>query len=751
LPHSGACGWRSPRIPEYFTSDMMLVRQLNTLAALITIAATAAAAPQESVGKRLSAIVGVAVEEYAKGVDEGGRITSVVEYDEATGFLREARDVAARLTAPNAPAVRAALDTLAAAAARRVGSAVLRTMYDSFSVALGAEGALDLPSRAIDLARGKTLYDAHCSSCHGPTGGGGPAVPGGLAPPAIGHADVMRDVTPALTYRIVSVGIQGTAMQGWGGVLSTDDRWDVVAYVNSLRANNGERSRGATVLTRVCPRCDDFPAPALTFEWQSRHSDAEMAAMLRTGDPATGLPGSARLATSEADALVAALRAQVLVQPGVQAATDTRGSRPDPRAAARTVVRTLEEAVSAARAGRGEAAADLAFDAYIAFEPLETNARMRDPALVARMEREFADFRSALKVDDVSGAEAILALIEREMPAVLELAVASSTPWGTFLESFIIILREGFEAILVLGAIVAFLIKTGNRRRIREIWYGSLAGIAASLMLAVMLRTVLAAVPASREVIEGVTLLVAVAVLFSVSYWLLSKVESARWQTFIRERVNSALEHGGGFTLAFVAFLAVFREGAETALFFQALMARSETTLVPVFAGIGVGAATLTVTFSLFYRFGVRIPLRPFFAVTSGLLYWMAFVFAGKGVKELQEGGAMTRTLLPGFPQVDALGIYPTVETLLLQVALVTLLLLALWRTLLRPSVGEACVADSTGGDVAALDAAGQVPPEVAARLAELQVTARRLQERVETLEKEVEHDAALHRDRDPA
>ena len=473
--------------------------------------------------------------------------------------------------------------------------------------------------------------------------------------------------------------------------------------------------------------------------------------MLRAGDPVTGLPGSTPLSTSEADALVAALRAEVRVESGVQAAADIARASSDPRAAARNVTRTLDEAVLAARAGRGQAASDLAFDAYIAFEPLETNARMRDPALVARMEREFADFHSALKAGDVIGAEAILAVIEREIPGVLELAVASSTPWGTFLESFLIILREGFEAILVLGAIVAFLIKTGHRQRIREIWYGSLTGVAASLILAVLLRTVLSAVPASREVIEGVTLLVAVVVLFSVSYWLLSKVESARWQAFIRERVNSALEHGGGFTLAFVAFLAVFREGAETALFFQALVARSEATLVPVFSGIAVGGATLAVTFSLFYRFGIRIPLRPFFAVTSGLLYWMAFVFAGKGVKELQEGGAMTRTLLPGFPQVDALGIYPTVETVLVQVTLVTLLLVALWRTLLRPSVGETCVADSQGGAVAGIEAGTKVPPEVVARLAELQVTARRLQERVETLEKEVEHDATLHRDRDPA
>ncbi|MDA1080217.1 MAG: FTR1 family protein [Gemmatimonadetes bacterium] len=726
---------------------MRLKLQLCTLA-VFTAAGTAVAAPapaQEPIGKRLSAIVGVAVEEYAKGVEESGRLKSAVEYDEATGFLREARDVAARLTTPNAVAVRTALDSLSAAAERRAGPTTVRAFYEEFSTALGAEGALDLPSRFVDLARGRSLYDANCASCHGITGQGGPPVPGGLEPPAIGRSDVMRDVSPALTYRIVSVGVQGTAMVGWSQTLSSDDRWDVVSYVNSLRTSDAERRRGNSVLARICPRCTDAPSPAQLFEWQTGHSDAQIAAMLRAGDPTTGLAASGPLTASEADALVAALHASSIVEPAARAQATSRAGMTDPRAAARNVLVMLEAAASAARAGRSAAAVDLALDAYIAFEPLETNARMRDPALVARMEREFADFRSALKRDDLSGAERILVVLEREVPTILELAVASSTSWGTFLESFLIILREGFEAILVLGAVVAFLIKTGHRKRVREIWYGSLAGVAASVVLAVLLRTVLAAVPASREVIEGVTLLVAVVVLFSVSYWLLSKVESAKWQQFIREKVNSALEHGGGLTLAFVAFLAVFREGAETALFFQALMSRSEASLVPVFAGIGAGGAALAVTFSLFYRFGVRIPLRPFFAVTSGLLYWMAFVFAGKGIKELQEGGAMTRTLLPGFPQIDSFGIYPTVETILLQVVLVALLLVALWRTFLIPAgpPGEsrAVAAEPDEG-------APQIPPEVAARLSELQVTAHRLQERVASLEKEVEHDATIHGER---
>jgi high-affinity iron transporter len=644
------------------------------------------AAPQEPVGKRLSAIVGVAIEEYAKGVDDKGKVFSQLEYDEATGFLKEAKDVALRLTTPTVVAVRAAIDSLAAAADRRVSPAELRKIYDTFTVALGADGALDLPSRPVDLFRGRALYEGKCASCHGVSGGGGPAVGGALAPPAIGTMEAMRDVTPALAFRIVSVGIQGTPMKAWSDELSIDDRWDVVSYLNSMRTTDASRSRGRALLARHCPGCSPQTSKGRTFDWQAAQSDAEIAAMLRAGNATTGITLTGALSVAEADDMVAALRADAVVTPRPTQAVGVG----DPRGTARDVMRILDEALTALRAGRDVDAGDLSFDAYIAFEPLETNARMHDPALVARMEREFADFRSAIEAKNIATAETHRSAIEREMPAVIDLAVATTTKWGTFLESFIIILREGFEAILVLGAMVTFLVKTGNKKRVRDIWIGGLAGVAMSVVLTIMLKTMLSAVPASREVIEGATMLVAVLILFSVSYWLLSKVEAARWQLFIREKVSSALSHGGRWTLAFVAFLAVFREGAETALFFQALLARSEGAAVPVGGGLVAGGVALTVMFTLFYRFGVRIPLRPFFAVTSGLLYWMAFVFAGKGIKELQEGGAMSRTLLPGFPHVEFMGLYPTVESLMAQFVLFALLLFALWRTFRPlPDAGE--------------------------------------------------------------
>ncbi len=679
---------------------------------------------QEAPAKRLSAIVGVAVEEYSKGVDANGKIIASSELDEVADFLKDAKDVANRLSSPNAAAVRLVLDSLMAAAQRRVTPAELGKIHGKFVIALGVEGALDLPTRAVDLARGKKIFEQDCAQCHGLHGAGdGPKAKDIQPPPAaIGSASTMNGVTPALLYRVISVGVAGTMMPAWAAMLSPDERWAVASYINSLRATDADRAAGAQLVKAHCAMCGgNSPPDLMRFSWLAEHSDSQVVAAIMS-DAAPGFQGGSSLSAVDAQQAVAALRASPHIVAQVSTAA---GESVSPDDAARRVVRLIDDALVAARASRSADAGDLAFDAYIAFEPLEGPARMRDPGLVADMERHFADFKGALKAGDLGAAETVRTKIEQGMPAVLELSATTSSTWGVFFESFVIIVREGFEAILVLGAVVAFLVKTGNRARLRDIWWGAGVGIAASAILAVLLSTLLKHVPASQDTIEGVTMLIAVVVLFSVSYWLLSKVEAAKWQQFIRDKVNSALSNGGSFALAFVAFLAVFREGAEVALFYQALFTRAGDIVMPVSLGLASGGATLAVIFTLFWWFGVRIPLRPFFAVTSALLYYMALVFAGTGIKELQEANVLSRTTLPGFPHVELIGLYPTVETLLAQGVLIALLLFALW-THFKP----------TPADEAEEEA---VPPEVAARLAELQATARRLQDRVSTLEKEIE------------
>jgi high-affinity iron transporter len=244
---------------------------------------------------------------------------------------------------------------------------------------------------------------------------------------------------------------------------------------------------------------------------------------------------------------------------------------------------------------------------------------------------------------------------------------------GVFLASLLIILREGFEAILVIAAIAAYLIRSGNARQTRVVYGSSIAALAASGAAAVALQYVFEVSGANQEILEGAAMLLAVVVLFFVSNWMISKAESEAWKNYIEGKVQSAVETGSSFALGAAAFLAVFREGAETILFYQALLAESSAFKNMVWTGFLVGCAALVAIF-LLVRFGsLVIPIKPFFMATSILMYIMSIAFAGGGVKELQEADVISVTPVSFVQSVDILGIYPTVETLAPQIVLLAL------------------------------------------------------------------------------
>lgn len=749
----------TPSVPTAGASPLTWLAPL-----LVTIfawgGAIGAAGAQDVPAKRLASIVSVAVDEYGKGVDATGRVTVPAEYEEAIGFLGDAKSVASRLSGGNTAKVRALLDSLAAAMRAKMPPAELAVIHASMVSALGKDGALDMPTRLVNLDHGANLFARNCMACHGVgADGSGVAAAPFVAPPPSLVAPAMRDVSPAAMYRIVSVGVSNTAMAGWATSLSPDERWDVVSYLVSLRSNPAERALGAQLALTHCPQCRARSnaataaavapvagtlAPELaSFAWTAERSDVQLERIVadaRVVVSSTRLP----LAPVGVRAVVAWARALPSYDAAsIVAANVPEGGARSPAAEARTVIALIDDALAAARAARVADAGDKAFDAYLAFEPLETSARAAEPSRVTAMERHFAEFKGAVKSGDIEAAQRARDTIVAGLPRMVELAQPSTSTWELFLQSFLIILREGFEAILVVGAVVAFLVKTGHRERLPAIWKGVALAIVASAGTAVVLATMLSAIPASREIVEGATMLIAVAVLFSVSYWLISKVDAARWQQFIREQVNVALEHGGGTALAFVGFLAVYREGAETALFYQALFRQAGDVVMPLSLGMLAGAGALAVIFVLFYRFGVRIPMRPFFAVTSALLYTMAFVFMGKGIRELQEGNAMSLTLLPGWPAVDALGLFPSRETMIAQGLLLALLAFALVKTFVkrRPVAVTAAAVPVVVPPPVGEDVPAHAHVDLEGRVAELAAKANQLQERLVALEAELQRE----------
>jgi high-affinity iron transporter len=385
-----------------------------------------------------------------------------------------------------------------------------------------------------------------------------------------------------------------------------------------------------------------------------------------------------------------------------------------------TVRGSLGGAMDLARRGERESAGRAVLDAYLAFEAVEGTLQSSEPGLAARAERQFADLRMAAS----GGAdEATLDRRHRELLVTLEEAEnslsRSRSPAGLVAESLLLMLREGTEAILVIAAIMAVLLKSGApAERRRAVRWGVGAALAASLLTAGLLEWIFRVSPARREALEGAVMLLAAAVLFYVSYWVVSKIEVAAWQRFVKEQVRRAAAKGGGLALASVAFLAVYREGFETVLFYKALyVAGGSGGAAAVTIGAVAGLAALVALYVGIERFGLRIPVRQFFVVTGALLYYLAFVFAGRGVKELQESGLVATTPVSWAPRSELLGIYPTVESLAVQGLILAALFSALAWVVLLPRLQPAApvIAPRPAPATQPIERAEESEPETAA------------------------------------
>jgi high-affinity iron transporter len=453
---------------------------------------------------------------------------------------------------------------------------------------------------------------------------------------------------------------------------------DVGEAVVPTPPSGASLERGAEVFRQRCASCHgdagrgDGPAARGLTPPPADLGDAKvMGAKTRVdiyrqlllGVAGTAMPSFERTLPDDDRWAVAAF-ALTLQQGGSQAATIMA-----------IVRRQLDSAVS-------ERSDRLAFDAYLTFEGVESDVRAHAPGMATQLEGEFARLRSrAAAGAPPAELRALQVALLADLEHAERLLVDRTSGVNLFVQSLLLLVREGFEAILIIAALMSFLTKAGAPERRREVAWGAWAAVAASGVTAVAFELLLNVPPGRRSALEGFTMLAAVAVLFYVSYWLLSKIEADKWSAFLKGKMQAALSSGSALALASVAFLAVYREGVETILFYKALLVSGGPgDAGSVIAGVALGAVVLVFLYILLMRLGVRIPMRAFFAVTGVLLYYMAFVFAGKGVAELQESRMVGTTVIPSLDwlRVPFLGIYPTVQSLVLQGILVVLLVVAL-------------------------------------------------------------------------
>jgi high-affinity iron transporter len=361
----------------------------------------------------------------------------------------------------------------------------------------------------------------------------------------------------------------------------------------------------------------------------------------------------------------------------------------DSQARLRGLTAYLDRAEAGLRAGDSGAAASELRGFQRAWPEVEGLVRAKSPAVYAGTENAMAEAQARLgsTPPDPGRAHDLIATIRSQLAPLAE----ESVSYGVF-DATIIMLREGLEALLVIAALLAFLQKAGRPEQQRWIWSGGLAGVALSVAVAFGAQAAFSRAGAAlgSELVEGLTGLVGAAMLFYVSYWLHQKSRLGAWQRYIRERSGSALARNSVLSLAMIAFLAVFREGAKTVLFYLGIA--PSIPLGDLLAGIGLGTGLLLVIGIALLALGLRLPLRPFFQASSLLIYYLGFKFVGTGIHALQVAGVLPATPAP-LPANEVLGLFPTWQTVLPQLVLLVVALVIAAYSLRRSQAGAAVAA----------------------------------------------------------
>ncbi len=370
--------------------------------------------------------------------------------------------------------------------------------------------------------------------------------------------------------------------------------------------------------------------------------------------------------------------------------TQAQGNSPTVNVSAETqfIRDLLQEAMRAYRLGDYQNAFKLSRAAYLDhFENIEIPLRALDGDLTQDMEFRFAALRT--KMQQGAPAPVVEAAAQSVRDGVDEVdAMFTQTgalaPTLAAVSGFSVIFREGLEAVLVLAALLGYLRASQGQALGRYIFYGVGLAIVASIISWLVVHYLLGITPVTRELLESVISFIAVGVLFWVNFWLLRRLDQKRWMEFMRARAWSAMASGSAMGLVVLGFTAVYREGLETALFYEVLALMGRQIELYLFIGFVVGVVALLAITWVILRTSHKLPISRFFQITVTLIMALSVAFLGSAVNSLQEAGFIGATsllgVLPRLPHVLAefTGFHPTVETIGAQI-LLTLVYVCGW------------------------------------------------------------------------
>lgn len=617
----------------------LLTRKIGIRILIALVASMATVAVASEVGEGLLQLLDYVAVDYPEAV-RGGAIVDEGEYAEMQAFAANIRALVDELPpgSTRADLAAEALDLEALVAERAAAESIQRQSAAMRSRIVTEYDIAVTPIRLPDLALGKRLYAENCAICHGVRGDGkGTAAPG-LIPEPIDFTDRERYSQRSVygLYATITLGVAGTPMPSFPS-FSDHERWSLAFQVAGLG--------GAEVARQV-------PAPV-----DSPLADLRLLTLLS--------PVEARARFGEsADAELAWLRAHP---------ESLRFSRLSPIETSRL---RLSESLAAYREGSPVRAERLAIAAYLeGFELAEPGLDLVDRKLRLQLESGLLGLRESLRarVDPAQLEQRVAELDAQLARAERELTSGERSEWTIVASSFVIIFREGLEALLVIAALIAYAMKTEQQRCLPYVHLGWIVALAVGGLLWWGTLRLIEISGAVREFAESIAGLLAAAVLLVVSYWMHGRQHAAGWQSFVRTRADGALGRGGLWAVAGLSFIVAFREVLETILFYQAMWLQTDDRGHRLLlAGFAAGCLALGLLGWATFRYGIRIPLKQFFRITSALMFVLGVIFLGKGLAALQETGVLGVTHIP-LPRIELLGIYPNIQTIGAQFVIVVL------------------------------------------------------------------------------
>ncbi|MCD5987725.1 FTR1 family protein [Pseudomonas phytophila] len=483
-----------------------------------------------------------------------------------------------------------------------------------------------------DPTRGAPLYAQHCSVCHGDAGAGDGPAGIGLEPPPSNLRDSARLDRLSLydLYNAVGLGIAGTDMPAFADQLDERQRWDIATYIASFSAQPVA-----------------IPFKNYNLADLARQTPAEVSA-------------------AEGEQAAATFRAQRAQPPQVQ-----RG----PAQLLDYTSETLDKSLAAYRAGSHEQAYDLSVAAYLeGFELVESSLDNVDANVRKDTEKALMAYRQSLQ-DGLPLEQAAQKLDFAKAKLKESAGLLGSDGLSTslsYISGLLILLREGLEAILVLAAILAFLRNTGQESAVRSVNIGWALALLAGLGTWALAAYVIDVSGAQRELLEGATALFASVMVLWLGVWMHDRRHAAAWQDYIK---SSLVGGGGRFGFAILAFFSVYRELFEVILFYETLWLQAGPAGHNAVLAGGATALVLLIGLAwIILRGSAKLPLTLFFSINAALLCALSVVFAGHGVKALQEAGIFGTRPVPFF-EFDWLGIHADAYSLSAQ--LIALLAIA--------------------------------------------------------------------------